>query len=155
MNKLSIPYSHHPYVVVQKKSTMTTAKHGEKQITRNSSQFKPLQGKNFSLSDEKKEDDDNNTIVTPLPSILQPIQQQPSSQSRYPVTPLEQSRTPSLCVDPTPIVSTPMPTMSTTAPVHSEKPERPVRSRCLPTRLKDYQLTWCLCYQWYAYYMAV
>ena len=118
---------------------MITAQRGEKQITCNSSHFKPLQGKNFSLSDEEEEDDDDNTMVTPSPP--QPIQQQPSSQSRSTVTPLEQSRTPSLCVDPTLIVSTPMPTMFTTAPVHLEKPERPVRNRCLPTRLKDYQLT--------------
>ena len=98
-NTLSTTYSHHPYVV-QKKGTMITAQRGEKQITRNSSHFKPHQGKNFSLSDEEEEDDDDNTIVTPSPSTPQPIQQQPSSQSRYPVTPLEQSRTPSLCVDP-------------------------------------------------------
>ena len=117
MNKLSTPYSHHPYVVVQKKDTMITARRGDKQITCNSSHFKPLQGKMFSLSDEEDEDDDDNTMVTPSPSPPQPIQQQPSSQSRSTVTPLEQSRTPSLCVDPTLIVSTPMPTMSTTAPV--------------------------------------
>ena len=141
MNKLSTPYSHHPYVVIQKKGTMITAQRGENQITRNSSHFKPLQGKNFSLIDEEEEDDDDNTIVTPSPSTPQLIQQQPSSQSRSTVTPLEQSRTPSLCVDPTPIVSTPMPTMSTTAQIHLEKPERSVHNRCLPTRLKDYQLT--------------
>ena len=141
MNKLSTPYSHHAYVVVQKKGTLITAQRGEKQITCNSSHFKPLQGKHFSLSYEEEEDDDDNTIVTPSPSTPQHIQQQPSSQSRYPVTPLEQSRTPLLCVDPTLIVSTPTPTMFTTAPVQSEKPVRPVRNRCLPTRLKDYQLT--------------
>ena len=141
MNKLSTPCSHHPYVVVQKKGTMITAQRGEKRITCNSSHFKPLQGKYFSLSDEEEEDDDDNTIVTPSPSTPQPIQWQPSSQSRSTVTPLEQSRTPSKCVDPTPIVSTPMPTMSTTAPVHTEKPEKPVRKCRLPTRLKDYQLT--------------
>ena len=140
MNKLSTPYSHHAYVVVQKKGTLITAQRGEKHITRNS-HFKPLQGKHFSLSYEEEEDDDGNNIVTPSPSTLQPVQQQLSSQSRYPVTPLGQSRTPLLCVDPTLIVSTPTPTMFTTAPVQSEKPVRPVRNRCLPTRLKDYQLT--------------
>ena len=41
-DKLTSPFDHRPYTVIQKKGTMITAQRGDRNITRNSSHFKPV-----------------------------------------------------------------------------------------------------------------
>ena len=57
-NKLLTPYSPLPYAIIHinhKEETMITAQYGDKQITHNSSHFKPIYSTPLPLSDEEEE----------------------------------------------------------------------------------------------------
>ena len=52
-NKSKMPYDHNPYKVVKKKHSMITAKRNEREITRNSSFFKPVKPSPVLLDDDE------------------------------------------------------------------------------------------------------
>ena len=54
-NKLLTPCSPLPYAIIHKEETMIIAQYGDKQITRNSSHFKPIHSTPLPLNDEEEE----------------------------------------------------------------------------------------------------
>ena len=69
-DKLTSPFDHRPYTVIQKKGTMITAQRGDRNITRNSSHFKPVELETTVIV----ESDDDENIDTPTGTSYNTIQ---------------------------------------------------------------------------------
>ena len=139
-NKLKPLFNPEPYIIVQKKDNMITAKSKSHHIVRNSSHFRRIP-KHVPIPEEEEEEEFVNPESVPLVQThcstrqtLRSTRSQVQSSSRPQASTTPRSRRSTATATPGPVAATPADNMTNPIPAA----QRPVRVRKAAANLSDY-----------------